>query len=110
MSGFLDLNGSPGYVSGLGQGVIADAKALAAGIEKFRASVKDPNCFGDDEVGQQMKTAYPSGVDIDDNCTMQTSCVENGEALGHGLSQVLGMLDDVVAQGEKNVKNTKRDP
>jgi hypothetical protein len=36
--------------------------------------------------------------------------VDNREALGHGLSQVLGMFDDVVKQGEKNVKNTKRDP
>jgi hypothetical protein len=110
MSGFLDLNGSPGYVSGLGQGLIADAKQLAADIEKFRASVRDPNCFGDDEAGHQMKACYPSDKDIDDNCTMQTSCAENGEALGHGLSQVLAMLEDVVRQGEKNVKNTKRDP
>lgn len=110
MSGFLELNGSAGYISGLCQGLIADAKQLAAGIEKFRASVKDPNCFGDDEAGHEMRVRYPSGADIDDNCTMQTSCAESAEALGHGLGQVLGMLDDVVKQGEKNVKNTKRDP
>jgi hypothetical protein len=106
VSGFLDADGN----RGLGQGVIADTKPFAAGIEKFRASVKDPNCFGDDEAGHQMKANYPSDMDIDDNCTMQTSCVESGEALGHGLGQALGMLDDVVQQGEKNVQSTKRDP
>jgi hypothetical protein len=110
VSGFLDINGSPGYISGLGQGLIADAQELVAGIEKFRASVKDPTCFGDDEAGHVMKANYPSGADIDDNCAMQTSSADSTEALGHGLGQVLGMLDDVVKQGEKNVKNTKRDP
>jgi hypothetical protein len=110
VSGFLDINGSPGYISGLGQGLIADAQEFAAGIEKFRASVKDPPCFGDDDPGDRIRVRYPTGADIDDICTMQISCVDNREALGHGLSQVLGMFDDVVKQGEKNVKNTKRDP
>ncbi len=106
--GFLELNGSPSMINSLGQGLIADAKQLAAGIENFKASVKAPNCFGDDKLGQQMAECYPSGGDIDDNCSTQQSCSDIGEALGHGLSQVLNMIEEVVDQGEKNVESTKR--
>ena len=105
--GFLDLNGSFGMIGGLGRAQAADSRALEPGIEPFRAAVKDPNCFGDDELGRTMKENYPSGDDIDDNCTMQKSCVENGEALGQGIIEALGMLEEVVLQGEKNVNRTE---
>lgn len=107
MSGYLDLNGSPGQISALAQGFVADAKELAAGIETFRASVMSPNCFGDDELGDTMRQNYPSGADIDANCAMQKSTSEITEALGQGLTDVLGMLEEVVHEGEKLVKGAE---
>lgn len=104
--GFLEVGGF-GLLGGLGRAQAGEAKSLEVGIESFRTSVKDPNCFGDDELGHNMKQNYPSGDDIDDNCTMQQSCVDNGEALGQGILQMLGLTEEVVLQGEKNVNTAK---
>jgi hypothetical protein len=108
MSGFFELNASPGYINSLAQGFIADAKQLAGGVEAFRASVVDPNCFGDDTLGAMMKSNYPSSDDIDATCTTQKSLADNGELLAAGIFDMLRMVDDIVDQGEKNVENTKR--
>lgn len=106
--GHLELNGSPSMISALGQGLIADAKQLAAGIEQFRTSVSDRACLGPDRLGDAMRENAPTTDDIDALCGGQRSSSEIGEALGHGLGQVMNMLDEVVAQGEKNVESTKR--
>jgi hypothetical protein len=108
VTGFFELNASPGYIAGLARGFVADAKELTEGIEAFRVAVSNPNCFGDDEAGRQMKAAYPSDSDIDDTCTLQSSLAEGGEAVGAGLVQMLNMMDEVVQQGVKNVESAKR--
>lgn len=110
MSGRFELNGSPAYIASLAQGFFADAERLTTGIEAFRSSVTDLSCLGDDKLGQQMKACAPSSDDIDLNCRTQASCAESGELLGHGLVDALGMVEDVVDQGKKNVDGTKRAP
>lgn len=108
MSGYLEFNGSPAYIVSIGQGMIADAKQLAAGIDAYRASVISPNCFGDDSLGDTLRNAYPSDDDINGACDMQKSSAEVSTGLGHAVGTVVAMIEEVVLQGEKNVENTKR--
>lgn len=108
MSGYLEFNGSPAYIVSVGQGIVADAKQLAAGIDTYRASVMSPTCFGDDSLGDELRKAYPSEDDINGACDMQKSSSEVGEGLGHAVGTVVAMIEEVVKHGEKNVESTKR--
>lgn len=108
--GLFELGDSPGMIAGIARAQTSESRTSAAGVEPFRAAVIDPNYFGDDELGRSMKKKYPDKSSIDDNCTTQKSCAEGGEAFGTNLLQMLGMAEEVVQQGEKNVNSTTRAP
>lgn len=108
MNGFLEFNGSPAHIVSIGQGIISDAKLLAAGIDEYLTSVISPGCFGDDDLGDELRKAYPSEDDLNGTCQTQRSSVEIEENFGHSVGTVVAMVEQVVAQGEKNVDNTSR--
>lgn len=107
MSGYLEFNSSPAHIVGIAQGIIADAKQFAAGIDQYCASVISPCCFGDDDLGDELRKAYPSEDDINGTCDMQRSNVEIEENFGQSVGTVVAMVEEVVVQGEKNVDGTR---
>jgi hypothetical protein len=107
VSGYLEFNSSPAHIISIGQGIIADAKQFAAGVDPYRASVISPCCFGDDDLGDELRKAYPSQDDINGACDMQNDSVQIEENFGHSVGDVVRMVEEVVAQGKKNVDGTR---